>query len=86
MARHHTEAKNPAMNRFFIDLGVRIKQLREKKKLSQEVVSSKVKVSVRHYQDMEAGYVVSSRMLWSVAKALDTSVSNLTRGLGPGRD
>lgn len=54
--------------------------------MSQAQVADKADVGIRHYQDFEAGYVVSLRFVWAVANALETSVSKLTRGLGPGVD
>lgn len=73
------------MAQFFNGLGKRVKSIREKQKYSQATVADKADISLRHYQDLEAGFVVSLRMIWSVANALETSVSKLTKDLGPGK-
>lgn len=86
MARRYTKINNPAMTLFFSGLGKKVKELRKKKGMSQAKVAEKADIGIRHYQDLEAGYVVSLRLVWSVANALEVPVSKITRGLGPGID
>ena len=83
MARHNTKPKNTKMARFFSDLGKHVKVLRMKQGLSQATVAEAAEVDLRHYQDLEAGHVVSLRLLWSVANALGVSVAKITADLGP---
>jgi transcriptional regulator with XRE-family HTH domain len=73
------------MARFFSGLGKQIKALRIKRGLNQASVAEAAEVDLRHYQDLEAGHVVSLRLLWSVANALEVSVARLTKDLGPGK-
>jgi transcriptional regulator with XRE-family HTH domain len=86
MGRHNTKPKNQAMARFFAELGKKVKTTREKQGFSQAKVAEKADVDLRHYQDFEAGKVVSLRLLWAVANALNVSVSKLTKGIGPGKE
>lgn len=83
MARHNTKPKNAEMARFFKGLGKEVKSARMKQGLSQAKVAEAAEVDIRHYQDLEAGHVVSLRLLWSVANALGVSISRLTNYLGP---
>lgn len=83
MARHNTKPKNAEMAKFFSGLGNEVKTARMKQALSQAKVADAAEVDLRHYQDLEAGHVVSLRLLWSVANALGVSVSRLTNYLGP---
>ena len=71
------------MARFFAKLGRRVKSVRMERGMIQSQVADAAEVDLRHYQDFEAGHVVSLRLLWSVANALGFSVSALTTGLGP---
>jgi len=83
MPRHHTKPHSREMAVFFKSLGVQVSTHREKQKLSQAEVSEMADIGIRHYQDLEAGHIVSLRLVWSVAKALKITVSKLTQGLGP---
>lgn len=86
MARHYTEPTSPAMAKFFKGLGKRLKKTRLKRGLTQTELSKRATIGLRHLQDLEAGYVFSLRLLWSVSKALKVSVWKLTKGLGPGKE
>ena len=62
-------------NTFKMDLAVRIRKIREAKKLTQEVVASKFGISASAYGQIERNpYKSSYETLSKIANALDVSI------------
>ena len=64
----------------FKELGVRYRQLRQKRRMVQEDVLE-YGFSVRHYQQLEAGRPHSITTLFRVAEMFDTEPENLIKDL-----
>jgi len=66
--------------RFFLRLGKRIRQLREKHGHSQEDMIS-FGFSARHWQQIEAGRPITVSTLLRICAVYETSIDRLVRGL-----
>jgi transcriptional regulator with XRE-family HTH domain len=84
MPRHYTKSHSKEMALFLKKLGGNVKSHRNKQGLSQAKLAEMAGMDIRHYQDIEAGNVLSLRPIWTVAKALDVPIATLTCHLGPG--
>jgi transcriptional regulator with XRE-family HTH domain len=69
--------------RFFLALGVRIKELRRARKLSQEDMIS-FGFSARHWQQIEAGRPITLKTLLRICDTFQTPLGRLLRGLDDG--
>jgi len=68
--------------KFFRDLGQRIRRLRQEKGYSQEDMIS-FGFSARHWQQIEAGRPITLRTLLRICETFGISIERLVRGLGP---
>jgi len=66
---------------FFRALGERVRQLRKRKKLSQEDMIS-FGFSARHWQQIEAGRPITVKTLLRISDTFDVPLMRLLRGLG----
>jgi transcriptional regulator with XRE-family HTH domain len=69
--------------RFFLQLGKRIRKLREKRGLSQEDMIS-YGFSARHWQQIEAGRPITVSTLLRVCAVFGASIDRLVYGLDRG--
>jgi transcriptional regulator with XRE-family HTH domain len=65
---------------FFRALGQRIRELRRRKKLSQEDMIS-FGFSARHWQQIEAGRPITVKTLLRIGETFDVPLVRLVRGL-----
>ena len=65
------------MNKNKILLGKRIKELREKRRLTQDQLSEKVGMAQKNLSKIECGRTFPSRNLVEIANALDVSLPDL---------
>ena len=65
---------------FFRALGQRIRELRKRKKLSQEDMIS-FGFSARHWQQIEAGRPITVKTLLRIGNTFDVPLVRLVRGL-----
>jgi transcriptional regulator with XRE-family HTH domain len=65
---------------FFRALGQRVKELRRRRKLSQEDMIS-FGFSARHWQQIEAGRPITVKTLLRICEAFDVPLVRLVRGL-----
>lgn len=73
----------PNQEKFFRDLGQRIRALRRKRRLSQEDMIS-YGFSARHWQQIEAGRPVTVTTLLRICETFGVSLESLVRGLDYG--
>jgi transcriptional regulator with XRE-family HTH domain len=66
--------------KFFRDLGVRVRELRKKQGFSQEDMIS-FGFSARHWQQIEAGRPITVTTLLRICEVFEISMSNLVKGL-----
>jgi transcriptional regulator with XRE-family HTH domain len=66
--------------KFFRELGLRVRHLRGKRGLSQEDMIS-FGFSARHWQQIEAGRPITVTTLLRICDAFEVSVASLVRGL-----
>ena len=71
--------------RFFLRLGKRIRQLREKRGHSQEDMIY-YGFSARHWQQIEAGRPITVLTLLRICAVFETPIDRLVRGLDRGVD
>lgn len=76
MKRQHP----PHFERFYSDLGLRVKELRKKKGYTQEDMIS-FGFGVRHWQQIEAGYPINIWTLLRICEALGVRMWQLVKGL-----
>lgn len=69
-------------DRFARALGLRIKELRQKRGYTQEDMIS-LGFSARHWQQIESGRPITVRTLLRIAVAFKVPIERLVRGLGP---
>lgn len=70
--------------RYCVELGRRVKRLRERRGLTQEGMAE-LGFSLRHYQRIEAGRSITIRTVWKLAKALGVPPSALLPPLSTAR-
>jgi transcriptional regulator with XRE-family HTH domain len=63
---------------FFRALGRRVRELRKRRKLSQEDMIS---FSTRHWQQIEAGRPITVKTLLRISRAFEVPLIQLVRGL-----
>ena len=71
------------LEKFFVRLGARIRELRKQRGYSQEDMISH-NFSARHWQQVEAGRPITVSTLLRICAALGTSIDRLVRGLDKG--
>ena len=71
------------LEKFFVRLGIRIRELRKQRGYSQEDMISH-NFSARHWQQVEAGRPITVSTLLRICAALGTSLDRLVRGLDKG--
>lgn len=65
---------------FFRALGQRVRELRKRRRLSQEDMIS-FGFSARHWQQIEAGRPITVKTLLRICEAFDVPIVRLVRGL-----
>lgn len=73
----------PNQQKFFFGLGKRVRELRRKRRHSQEDMIS-YGFSARHWQQIEAGRPITVSTLLRICAVFETSVERLVRGLDKG--
>jgi transcriptional regulator with XRE-family HTH domain len=68
--------------RFFRELGRRVRGLRRKNGYSQEDMIS-LGFSARHWQQVETGRPITVRTLFRICQTFKITMARLVRGLGP---
>ena len=77
-----TESQAVLMKRLQVELGSKVRALREEKGYSQEVFASIADLDRTYIADIEGGKRnVSLEVIWKLAKAFGISVSNLLEGV-----
>jgi transcriptional regulator with XRE-family HTH domain len=71
------------LEKFFLRLGIRIRELRKLHGYSQEDMISH-NFSARHWQQVEAGRPITVSTLLRICATLGTSIERLVRGLDRG--
>lgn len=69
--------------KFFLRFGKRVRELRRKRRRSQEDMIS-YGFSARHWQQIEAGRPITVSTLLRICATFETSVERLVRGLDKG--
>ena len=67
-------------DRFFRDLGTKVRELRKKRGFSQEDMLS-YGFSTRHWQQVEAGRPITVTTLLRICEVFETPMSKLVQGL-----
>ena len=70
----------PHFQRFYTELGLRLKQLRRKKGYTQEDMIS-FGFGVRHWQQIEAGYPINIWTLLRICEAFEVRMWQIVKGL-----
>jgi transcriptional regulator with XRE-family HTH domain len=69
-------------NEFTLKVAFEIKRLRESKNISQEKLAEKANLNTAYIGHLERGvYSPTLYVMWKIAKALETTLSDLTKEL-----